>query len=597
MDDSNKTKHQLLKELALLRQQVVELQDSDTAHERREGASHAARLDAESIMAAVREPLVVLDGDFRIISANRAFYQTFQVTPEETEHQLLYDLGNRQWDIPALRHLLEDVLPTGTAVQDFDVTHEFPTIGKKTMLLNARRIDRDGAGAPLILLAMEDITERTRAERLLRQDHDWLDVTLSSIGDAVLATDTSAAITFLNPEAERLTGWTTQDARGREINEVLVLINQDTRQLVENPVNRVLREGTIVGMATRTMLKTRDGREIPVADSGAPIRSSDGTLHGVVMVFRDITPRYEAEQELRAAKEAAEAASRTKSEFLATMSHELRTPLSVVIGYTDILSEGTFGPLMEQEVGALRMIRRNAFELLDLITAILDLSRLEAGRLPLEMKEIQVPALLEEIKAETQGVWEQSPLAFVWNVADKLPSLCNGPGKVEDGHQEPHRQRGQVHRTGQHRGGGTRPARRDSYQCQRHGDWHSPSGGTKYFRAVSSSRALHDAPLWRYWAGAAYCEATPGDVGRDGRGAEYDWARLDVSCMGAEVTATLPLLEQLSKTSRSLTFSRAEDLSIEPHDIGTLRPEPLILSRFDLRRQRLLSEATSSPSA
>ena len=431
MDDSNKPKHQLLKELAALRQQVVELQDSDTTHERREGASHAARRGAESFMAAVREPLVVLDGDFRIISANRAFYQTFQVTAEETEHQLLYDLGNRQWDIPALRHLLEDVLPTGIAIQDFDVIHEFPTVGKKTMLLNARRIEGDGAEAPLILLAMEDITERRRAEQLLRQDHDWLDVTLASIGDAVLTTDTSAAITFMNPEAERLTCWTIQDAHSREINEVLVLINQDTRQPVENPVNRVLREGTVAGMATRTMLQTRDGREIPVADSGAPIRSSDGRLHGVVMVFRDITPRYEAEQELRTAKEAAEAANRTKSEFLATMSHELRTPLSVVIGYTDILSEGTFGPLMEQEVGVLRMIRRNAFELLDLITAILDLSRLESGRLPLEMKEIQVPALLKEVKAETQGVWEQSSLTFVWNVADKLPSLCTDPGKLK----------------------------------------------------------------------------------------------------------------------------------------------------------------------
>jgi len=247
----------------------------------------------------------------------------------------------------------------------------------------------------------------------------------------VLATDTSATITFLNPEAERLTGWTTQDARGREIDEVLVLINQDTRQPVENPVNRVLREGTIVGMATRTMLKTRDGREIPVADSGAPIRSSDGRLHGVVLVFRDITPRYEAEQELRAAKEAAEVANRTKSEFLATMSHELRTPLSVVIGYTDILSEGTFGPLVEQEVSVLRTIRRNAFELLDLITAILDVSRLEAGRLPLEMKEIQLPALLDEVKAETQGIWEQSPLTFVWNVADKLPSLHTDAGKLK----------------------------------------------------------------------------------------------------------------------------------------------------------------------
>src|SRR5581483_10748130 len=101
MGDSDKTKHQLLNELAILRQQVVELQNSGTAPKRTEVTPRAVRLEAESIMAAVREPLVVLDGDFRIISANRAFYQTFQVTAEETEHQLLYDLGNRQWDIPA----------------------------------------------------------------------------------------------------------------------------------------------------------------------------------------------------------------------------------------------------------------------------------------------------------------------------------------------------------------------------------------------------------------------------------------------------------------------------------------------------------------
>jgi signal transduction histidine kinase len=102
-----------------------------------------------------------------------------------------------------------------------------------------------------------------------------------------------------------------------------------------------------------------------------------------------------------------------------------------VIGDTDILSEGTFGPRVEQEVRALRVIRRNAFELLELITTILDLSRLEAGRLPLEMKELPLPALLEEVKAETQGVWEQSSLTFVWNVADKLPLLRTDPGKLK----------------------------------------------------------------------------------------------------------------------------------------------------------------------
>ncbi len=131
------------------------------------------------------------------------------------------------------------------------------------------------------------------------------------------------------------------------------------------------------------------------------------------------------------AKEVAEAANRAKSEFLASMSHELRSPLSVVLGYTSLLLEQTFGSLREEQADTLRRIDRNARELFDLITAVLDLSRLEAGRLPMEVREVWIPKLLEELKAETQGVRERTSLEFVWQVEGELPPIYTDPGKVK----------------------------------------------------------------------------------------------------------------------------------------------------------------------
>ena len=102
----------------------------------------------------------MLDGDLRIISANDAFYNTFQVVKEKTEKQRIYNIGNRQWDIPKLRELLEDILPKNSYFNDYEVDHSFPTIGHKKMLLNARRVVAVSGQKPLILLAIEDITKR-----------------------------------------------------------------------------------------------------------------------------------------------------------------------------------------------------------------------------------------------------------------------------------------------------------------------------------------------------------------------------------------------------------------------------------------------------
>jgi transcriptional regulator with GAF, ATPase, and Fis domain len=123
----------------------------------------------DSILGSVREPLVVLDSDLKVVIANHSFYQTFKVKPEETEGILIYDLGDRQWDIPKLRELLEDILPQNTTFNDFEVEHNFETIGLKIMHLNARRIYRESKQTQMILLSIEDVTEREFYKRHLEE--------------------------------------------------------------------------------------------------------------------------------------------------------------------------------------------------------------------------------------------------------------------------------------------------------------------------------------------------------------------------------------------------------------------------------------------
>jgi len=128
-----------------------------------EQMGEAARTYAESIVETVREPLVILDERLKVVSANRSFYKTFKTSSEETEHMLIYNLGNGQWNIPRLREFLEEIIPGNSSFDDFKVSHNFPVIGQKVMLLNARVINQEDQ-QKLVLLAIEDITGREQAE-------------------------------------------------------------------------------------------------------------------------------------------------------------------------------------------------------------------------------------------------------------------------------------------------------------------------------------------------------------------------------------------------------------------------------------------------
>lgn len=290
---------------------------------------------------------------------------------------------------------------------------------------------RERAYTELEQLVQERTTALAQANAALQHERDVLEVTLASIGDAVITTDAAAVVTFLNPAAEALTAWLAPDAVGRPLTEIFPLVHEQTRHVVENPVATVLREGRAVGLANHTVLCARDGREVPIANSGAPIRDPSGQVYGTVLVFRDMSESRQAEDALRHAKEVAETADRLKSEFVATMSHELRTPLNVILGYTDMLLDGMVGALPSQQIDVLRRIARNSRVLFDLISMVLDLNRLEAGRLPVDVRPVQATVLLSEVQAELQGLCDQSGLACEWRAALGLPLFRTDPGKLK----------------------------------------------------------------------------------------------------------------------------------------------------------------------
>jgi PAS domain S-box-containing protein len=141
-----------------------------------------------------------------------------------------------------------------------------------------------------------DISERKRTQQALHQERERMKVTLASIGDAIIVTDAAGLVTFLNPVAETLTGWTNAEAEGKRVENVFNIVNELTREPVERPVTEVLREKRVVGLANHTVLIAKDGTERAIDDSGAPIRGADGSVVGVVMVFRDVTSQRAAQE-------------------------------------------------------------------------------------------------------------------------------------------------------------------------------------------------------------------------------------------------------------------------------------------------------------
>ena len=170
-----------------------------------------------------------------------------------------------------------------------------------------------------------DITDRKQAEEALRKSEGRWATTLQSIGDAVISTDSTGHIAFMNEVAQRLTGWPLAEAQGRELSVVFNIVQEITRIRPENPVTKVIRSGKVVGLANHTLLIRRDGLEVPIEDSGAPIRNPEGEIEGVVLVFHDVSEQRKVEKALRSSDRLA-----TTGRLAATIAHEIHNPLDAV---------------------------------------------------------------------------------------------------------------------------------------------------------------------------------------------------------------------------------------------------------------------------
>ena len=291
---------------------------------------------------------------------------------------------------------------------------------------------------------MTQARERERAARATAEavavatasSEAWLRTTLASIGDAVIATDDSGHVRTMNGVAQRLTGWTEEEGRGRPLDEVFRVVNEESGRPVENPITKVLREGQIVGLANHTALLDRNGRAIPIDDSAAPIRTPEGRLMGVVMVFRDVTERRQAERQQavaiereREARREAEAAARSKDEFVATLSHELRTPLNAIFGWVQLLRGGALDD--GARVHALEVIERSTRTQTRMVEDLLDVSRMMSGNLRIEPRPVDLSAVVNAAVDAVRPALDAKSLNLVTGLDSEAGPVAGDPERLQ----------------------------------------------------------------------------------------------------------------------------------------------------------------------
>jgi PAS domain S-box-containing protein len=366
---------------------------------------------ATSGLHALRYPLVGSLAGW--VAEHQRPLRVLPLTPDKwpTSWRVGEQLGG---SLAHLSVLLVPLWAQGTVIGCLEVVWEAPHLitDREERLLEAVAVQ-----AAIAITNARLYQEKERALEAFQAAHRRATSILESITDAFYTLDREWRFTYLNRQAEQLLRRTQAELLGKNA-------------WAEFPEATVAVTHKEFHQAMAEQVKVDFEVFYPPFEAWFEIRAYPSS-DGLAVYFHDITARKRTERELQQAKEAAEAANRAKSEFLATMSHELRTPLGIILGYTELLLEGTFGRLGEEHVDPLRRIDRSARELLDLITAVLDLSRLEAGRLPVEVRETQVSGVLQEIQAETQQRQEQARLTFVWEVERALPMLYTDPGKLK----------------------------------------------------------------------------------------------------------------------------------------------------------------------
>ena len=283
-----------------------------------------------------------------------------------------------------------------------------------------------GLGLGLVLTTMvstlvaRNLAARQRAADVLHAERERFRTMLTSIGDAVVVTDAQGRITLLNPVAQALTGWSAE-ALGQPLEAVFHIVHETTRKTVENPVSQVIRLGAIVGLANHTVLIAKDGTELAIDDSGAPIRDARGRIVGVVLVFRDITQR-------RGSERALEDADRRKDEFLAMLAHELRNPLAPIRNAAHTLALLGTGDDRVRWVSG--VIERQVGLMTRLVDDLLDVSRITSGKITLQRTTVSVREVLAQSVETARPLAESRGQALEVDVPEDAGWVDGDPARL-----------------------------------------------------------------------------------------------------------------------------------------------------------------------
>ena len=374
---------------------------------------------AMNIVDTVREPLLILDTTLRVRSANRAFYQTFHVSSEETENRLIYELGNGQWDIPALRTLLEDVVPKSSVFNDFELEHTFPVIGRRVMLLNARKL-LAGHHGELLVLAMEDVTARKRAEEALVKAGALQSAIFNSANFSSIATDEKGVIQIFNVGAERMLGYTATEV----MNKITPADISDPQEVIARAAALSLELATpitpgfeaLVFKAARgiediyelTYIR-KDGSRFPAVVSVTALRDDQNAIIGYLLIGTDNTARKQAEEALLKAG-------------------ALQNAIFNSANFSSIATDEK-GVIQIFNVGAERMLGYSAVEMVDKITPA-DISDPQeviarAAALSLELATPITPGFEALVFKAARGIEDIYELTYIRKDGSRFPAVVS----------------------------------------------------------------------------------------------------------------------------------------------------------------------------
>lgn len=260
---------------------------------------------------------------------------------------------------------------------------------------------------------MQGLANREQLFRQAAENAEHLRVTLNSIGDAVIATDENRRITFINPVAERLTGWPESEVLGKPISDVFRIVDETSRETAANPLDRAIDEGVITGLANHTVLIARDGSEIPIDDSGAPIRTEERSIIGAILVFRDISERRKMELKLKTSNE-------QLAEFVDGAAHDLKAPMRAILLYSQRLAAKCADRLGDDGTKYLDAIAQGARRTDKLLIALVDYARAAQVDLP-DGHRANVDAAVKAALANLNTELEAARAEVVTGALPELP--------------------------------------------------------------------------------------------------------------------------------------------------------------------------------